>query len=152
MAKEVSLQNQKLILSVVRKHPQYSSKKISEVLPKDKKGKHLIGNHGVQNVLERLGLNTYQFRLEFAKGNRHLPLKKKLSPRDRLLIIKEVEKGAKVSEVCRQYGISRTLFYRLLARYKSAGEQEKLSALKNQPPIPKHPWRLTPSEVVNRLL
>jgi len=156
--RQVLVKNQKLILSIVRRYPEYSSKKISDLLPKDKKGRPLVGNHGVQNVLTRLNLSTYKLRLAFSRGEKEirkvdtnaLP-RQKLTPQERLLIIKKVEAGEKISEVCRNYGISRPLFYRLLKRYRQSLEaakgqvsyQQELAALEDRKPIPHHLWKLT---------
>src|SRR3989344_8902192 len=72
-SRRVSAKNQKLILSIVGKHPEYSSLKISKVLPKDHDGKSLVSNHGVQNVLARLDLSTFEKRREYSGGRRHIP-------------------------------------------------------------------------------
>src|SRR3989338_1680242 len=44
-----------------------------------------------------------------------------LSPRDRRIMFDMVKKGITVSEVCRKFGISRVIFYRLRKRYETAG-------------------------------
>ena len=71
--KTVSSKKQKEILLIVRKHPEYSTLKISQALGKDKNGKPIVGNHGVHNVLSRLGLATYKKRLEFTGRKRRIP-------------------------------------------------------------------------------
>src|SRR3990167_2695610 len=69
----------------------------------------------------------------------------KLTPEDRLNLIKEVlEKDKSVCALCKKYGISRTVFYRLLARYHQAKSETKegqgsgaeKAALEDRPPIP----------------
>ncbi|OGM63271.1 hypothetical protein A2961_05240 [Candidatus Woesebacteria bacterium RIFCSPLOWO2_01_FULL_39_21] len=50
------------ILSLVIKNPQLSSHKIAELVP--------AGNHGVQNVLSRHGLNLYNFRVAYSETNK----------------------------------------------------------------------------------
>ena len=158
--KRVSGFNQNLILSIVRRYPEYSSKKISSLLPKKINGKPVVGNHGVANVLLRLGLPTYKERLKYIRGEKTLSETSegeggrhfKLIPESRLAIIRRVEAGAKVSAICKEYGISRTLFYRLLKRYKQASEEGKLAALSDRLPIPNHFARLTPGEIEKKVL
>ena len=156
--RRVSAKNQKLILSIVGKHPEYSSKKIAKVLPKDRDGKSLVSNHGVQNVLARLDLSTFEKRREYSGGRRHIPTFGKLRAQDKLTIIRKVEKGVKVANVCRQYGISRTLFYRFFKRYKNAlaaggtSREQLLASISDQAPVPHHFWRLTPSDVEKKVL
>ncbi|MBN1263617.1 MAG: transposase, partial [Candidatus Pacebacteria bacterium] len=57
---------EKQILKIVVRHPAYSTHKVAGLL----KG---IGNHGVQNVFKRLGLNTYQLRLAYSHSCRFVP-------------------------------------------------------------------------------
>ena len=54
--------NQKLVLDLVSSYPEYSAHKLYRLLG----GK--IGHHGIQNILLRNSLNTYQRRLAFAKA------------------------------------------------------------------------------------
>src|SRR3989338_8150253 len=47
---------------------------------------------------------------------------KRLSIEDKLHLIKRAEASEKVSEICRQAGISRALFYRIRKRFYSSGK------------------------------
>lgn len=55
------------VLSLVSLHPEYGIRKIVLNLPKIG-NKPIVGHHGVQNVLKRKGLSTYEERLEFAQS------------------------------------------------------------------------------------
>ena len=55
---QTSDQLEKKILKLAERHPEYSSKKISQILAR-------VGNHGVQNVLNRHALNTIKKRRAF---------------------------------------------------------------------------------------
>lgn len=65
-ARQASPKIEKLILSTVAKYPELSVPKIVEVLPVVE-GKKPIGYHGVQNILRRAGLNTYEIRLSYSQ-------------------------------------------------------------------------------------
>jgi len=65
----------KAVLKIVQKHPEYSTHKVAEALPKTA-GKPILGNHGVQNVFKRLNLNTHEKRLAYVQeqAKEKLPL------------------------------------------------------------------------------
>ena len=69
-------------------------------------------------------------------------------------MVKKVEAGEKVASVARQFGISRTLFYRYLKRYQQAqaAKEEPVKALENEAPVPKHFWHLTPPDIEKKVL
>jgi cellulose synthase/poly-beta-1,6-N-acetylglucosamine synthase-like glycosyltransferase/transposase-like protein len=58
---------EKTILSLVAKHPEYNIKNIVDGLPQIGKSS-IIGYHGVQNVLRRNNLSTYERRLAYAQS------------------------------------------------------------------------------------
>jgi len=100
-------------------------------------------------------------RLEKAKGDLSALAPKiklatkhpKLTPRERLEMVEKVVKGGeKIASVCRQYGVSRTIFYRLLKRYQQAEEEKKLAVLENESPTPKHFWHLTLPNIEKKVL
>src|SRR3989339_606785 len=82
-----------------------------------------ISHYAVRNVLLRNRLNKKDLRLRFSKDHKDLIRKNPsgLAPRDRRLMFDMVERGKTVSEVCRRFGISRVIFYRLRKRYNEAG-------------------------------
>ncbi|MFZ5366123.1 MAG: glycosyltransferase [Patescibacteria group bacterium] len=56
---------EKKILEAIVRNPEYSTHKLAQIIPK-------IGNHGIQNVLLRNGLNTFDRRLVYART--HAPV------------------------------------------------------------------------------
>src|SRR3990170_461992 len=62
-----------LVLDLAFNHPEYSSQKISQALGVNRKGKLILGNHGVYNVLMRHNLSTRQDRLALVKREKSLP-------------------------------------------------------------------------------
>ncbi|MBU3957361.1 glycosyltransferase, partial [Patescibacteria group bacterium] len=57
----ISEETQERILTVVHQHPKYSTHKVAQILAE-------VGNHGVQNVFQKLNLNTYEKRLAYAQA------------------------------------------------------------------------------------
>lgn len=55
------------VLDVVSHYPQFGVERIAQVLPKIA-GKPIVGYHGVQKILERYSLNTYEQRVAYAKA------------------------------------------------------------------------------------
>lgn len=164
----------KLIFDFVRTHPEWSVGKIVENLPKDDKGKSLVGHHGVQNVLKHFNLNTVEKRQNFQKQPQNLqyppdvytkgvpesstigyehtkqeilkPQFSEIRPQDRLAMIERVKLGEPVSRVCKIYGVSRTIFYRWLKRYEEAPEGKKLEALWEKKPVVDKYFNQAPEE------
>ena len=104
------------VLDIVKRYPLYSSKKISIELGLNNLGKPILGNHGVQNILERNNLSKEIERIKYAEnkseilkieGKKILNAEEKLNLIERNIIGKE-----EVSDLCKEYGISRTLFYK----------------------------------------
>lgn len=154
---------EEMVLKMTFKNPKYSTRKISLRLPKNEEGKPAVGNHGVQNILKRNGLNTHEKRLAFAKAPKKvLPRVKielpkeppvKLSPQDRLeMIEKVVKEGAAAADVCQHYGISRTIFYRLKKRYDQAPEGKKALALTDKEPEIERYWHQAPEKYEEAVL
>src|SRR3990167_2180233 len=82
-----------------------------------------VSRHAIQNVLLRNNLNKRELRLQFATDHKGVIRQNPsgLSPRDRRIMFDMVKRGITVSEVCRKFGISRVIFYRLRKRYETAG-------------------------------
>lgn len=59
-------QYEQAVLSAVKEYPELSSHRLVWVLPQVG-GRPILGNHGVQNVLRRHNLSTYELRLSFAQ-------------------------------------------------------------------------------------
>ncbi|MDP2650577.1 MAG: transposase, partial [bacterium] len=152
-------EKEKLVLETVSKHPDYSSHKISQALGINHKGKLVLGNHGVQNVLRRLDLSTYKKRLAWKKNRLAIEKKplwferKKLSAQKRLEIIKKaVDGGEKVAVLCREFGISRVIFYRWKKRYLEGPKGLELQTLADKVRQVKRYWRQVESHVEQKIL
>lgn len=138
--------------------------------------KPIVGNHGVQNVLERLGLNTSDRRkklvekvkglsieeaLKVARGKtkveigvfRSVLASKELTPQQRLDMIERVVKLKEpVTKICRDYQISRPLFYKWLKRYQAAPDDKKREALQDKKPTVGRYYRQTPEKYEEAVL
>lgn len=75
-----------------------------------------------------------------------------LSPQGKLELIKRVEAGEEVVDVCRDKGISRTIFYRWQKRYQQAPPQEKLEFLEAHQRHIEHYFRQTPEKYEKAVL
>ncbi|MBU3957124.1 glycosyltransferase, partial [Patescibacteria group bacterium] len=126
------------ILKIVIEHPEYSTHKIAGLLAN-------VGNHGVQNVLKRLNLNTVDQREAFTRKRSAFP------PLLKRVIVGRVIKGdEKIAKVCREYGISRTIFYRWLNRYQESGG--RIGALRERVPKIKRYSRQATDRQVEKVL
>ncbi len=155
--RKVTPQKEKQILAIVKEHPQWSTKKISAALPKEPSGKPIVGNHGVQNVLQRLNLSTREERTAYIKAvsrpKEEVLTGVQLTPEQKLEMLEKVVIGKeKVSKVCQEYGISRTLFYRLKRRYEEAALEEKLRAVAPAVRHIERYWRQTPERYERAVL
>ncbi|KKR50633.1 MAG: hypothetical protein UT84_C0009G0020 [Candidatus Curtissbacteria bacterium GW2011_GWA1_40_16] len=63
---QVDKKYEDLILDAVEHYPQLSSHKLVKILPYVG-NRPVVGHHGVQNVLRRFNLNTYERRLQYAQ-------------------------------------------------------------------------------------
>ncbi len=121
------------IIKFALKNPSYSSEKIA---------KHFkISSNGAWRVLKRKNFNT--------KRQRELHLKnfgpivvKELSFSDKLGMISHFQAGKKVSDICKEFGVSRTIFYRWLKKYNEAGG--RISSLESNRPEGQRHWKFIP--------
>src|SRR3989344_2686115 len=123
------------ILKIALKNPAFSPAKISGLLG--------VGAHGAWNVLKSHRLNTQNLRENFIDiyGS---SLVRPRSASDKLTVIRRFEAGEKIANLCREFGISRTIFYRWLARYRQAAQEAKREALENLRPVGARHWRFVP--------
>ncbi|MBI4100821.1 glycosyltransferase, partial [Candidatus Microgenomates bacterium] len=151
-------EKEKAVLDFVLRHPEYSSQRISQVLGVNRKGRLILGNHGVQNVLSRHSLNTYEDRLAFGKKQQEQSEAlwqqgRTLNSAQRLQMIKRVvENKEKVSQICQEFGISRFTFYRWLNRYLQAPKGLEAQALGDQERVAKNYGRQVPTEWEQKIL
>jgi cellulose synthase/poly-beta-1,6-N-acetylglucosamine synthase-like glycosyltransferase/transposase-like protein len=173
--RRVSEENILKILELVLIHPKWSSQKVSLSLPKID-DKPLVGNHGVQNVLLRLDLNTIEKRKDFAEKAKDLEPKealkvargevkveekiirpvlkpKELTPAQRLeMIERAIKYGEPVVKVCRDFEVSRPVFYKWLKRYLSVPEEERVVVLHDKKPKVERYYRQTPEKYEEAIL
>ncbi|MDP2632657.1 MAG: glycosyltransferase family 2 protein [Candidatus Curtissbacteria bacterium] len=123
------------IIRLAIKDPSYSIKKIAFETG--------ISYHGVCNVLERSHLNT-QFLREQYVSLYGRSLVKVVPTNNKVTIIRRFEAGEKVAKLCREFGISRTVFYRWLKRYREASDDYKYDTLKVLRPVGEKHWRFVP--------
>ncbi|MBI2327939.1 helix-turn-helix domain-containing protein, partial [Candidatus Curtissbacteria bacterium] len=65
--RSISQEVKEAVLDIVRQSPTLSVHKIYAAIPKVA-GRPMVGHHGIQNLLTREGLNTYQKRRIYAQG------------------------------------------------------------------------------------
>ena len=120
------------IIKIAISNPDCSTHSISQIVK--------VSNNGVWRVLKRNNLNTREDRLRYVNvyGN---SLVKSYSDSDKLTMLRRFEAGEKVSHLCREFGISRTLFYRWLSRYKIS---RNLDSLQNARPNGERHWKYDP--------
>jgi len=75
-----------------------------------------------------------------------------ISPQEKLGLIKRVEAGEEVADVCREAGISRTIFYRWKKRYERAAPEEKARVLAPQVRHIIRYWRQSPEKYEQAIL
>ncbi len=68
--KRVSLEDRKEILRIIREHPEYGAKRITEEVNKGKDPSRLLKERTVYEELKRLNLNTKELRLDYLKRYR----------------------------------------------------------------------------------
>jgi transposase-like protein len=145
------------ILEIVISNPNLSCKGIYNELPKDSSGKPIVGYHGVQNVLERLKLSTREQRVKYGQNiskteekqseYNYLTADQKLAILNRVLVDKE-----QVSDVCKEYGLSRTAFYNIKEKYLQAPVGDREEVLERKKPEISRYWRQTPEEYERAVL
>lgn len=126
-------ETERKVIKSCLEHPEYSIKKHAEKIK--------ISPFGVWRILKRNDLNN-----EEKRKNRIRSLNTyKIRPRpfsEKLEMFKMYEEGKVVSDICRQYSISRGLFYRWLKRYKEA--KSNVEALHNLRASGQKHWRHNP--------
>jgi glycosyltransferase involved in cell wall biosynthesis/transposase-like protein len=139
--KKASQRRELAIKEVVSGHPEWSSHKIADFL--GHKGL-AVSNHGVQGILERLGLNILEKRVSYQEKERVFVPKTKIenfTPEEKIKILSlHQENGEEISSICRKYGMSRYTFYKWLKRYQENPQNWQENLLSQKPKGEKH-WR-----------
>jgi len=147
--RSISLYSQKLILDLVRNHPEYSVSKLVDNLPKDAQNKPIVSRFAVQKFLEKKNLNTYQKRLDFCQKP---TLVKRLSPQKRQEAIERVLSGEQVSLVCQEYGLARKTFYKWLKRYLTSEKDKIIYSLSDHNPKGERHWKAIPQTIKEKIV
>lgn len=108
-----------------------------------------ISATGVWLVLKRYSLNTQTLRCAYYQKHR-MVLIPQISPGDRMSMISGYEAGKRISAICRENKISRTIFYRWLRRFRDSGGDA--SCLKDQRPRMNKHWKYVNSYKVKKLI
>ena len=77
-----------------------------------------------------------------------MTIKEKSDIRRKLNVINYAEKIGNINKACRHYGVSKTIYYRWLKRYKKEGED----GLIDQKSCPENPSSRTPIEVEEKVI
>lgn len=105
------------VLAKIHTNPELSCHQIAQSLG--------LGNHAVQNVLEKEGLNLLEQRVEYSKK----PFWKRETAQRRQGMMELYEQGWQIDSICRHYKISKTTFFKWRQRYLEAKELGRLLAL-----------------------
>jgi len=100
-----------------------------------------VSSHGAWKVLKNNNLNTVKKRVG-CREEKGTSLIRVVESDIKLKIIKRYETGESISVLCEKFGISRTVFYRWLKRYRTQGKTT--DALINQRPEGNRHWRSKP--------
>jgi transposase InsO family protein len=77
-----------------------------------------------------------------------MPWKESCRVHERMLFVSRVEQGERMTDLCREFGMSRKTGYKILARY----QEKSVVGLYDEKRTPQHIPHRTPPEVVERLL
>src|SRR3989344_4535902 len=141
--KSIDLKKEKQILKFAIKNPAYSPQKIAKRLN--------LSPYGVWSVLKRDNLNTKEARERYVVNFGSCIIRGR-SLSEKITAIRRAEAREKVSNVCKNLGISRAIYYRWLKRYKYSNNSiEALESLR--PKGDKH-WRFVPgvSDIILKIV
>src|SRR3989344_4936020 len=133
--RKLSGATERRVLKLALKNPALSSAKISKLSG--------VSAHGVWNVLKSHRLNTQNLRDNFINIYGPSLVRSRLAS-DKLTMIRRFEAGEKITDLCREFGVSRAIFYRWLARYRQAPQEAQREALENLRPARARHWRFVP--------
>ncbi len=131
--KSLNRKQQEEIIKLAIKFPTYSAQKIASVTK--------VSTHGVWNVLKRYSLNTRKDRgLYISKYGRSFI--KCPAYNDKLNMITRYEQEEKAHIICKDFAVSRTIFYKWLKRYRQSNND--IAALNDIRPKGEKHWRFVP--------
>ncbi|KKQ94585.1 MAG: hypothetical protein UT20_C0037G0006 [Candidatus Levybacteria bacterium GW2011_GWA1_39_11] len=140
--KSFSTETRRKIIKLALKNPLLSPQKIAQVVD--------ASPSGIWYLLKRNGLNTGEARRQYIYRNgkslvRERPVSFKLT------MMRRFEAGEKVAKICRDFGVSRTIFYRWLKRYEQERSSESLESLR---PAGEEHYRFIPEapELISKIV
>ncbi|MFH0864335.1 MAG: helix-turn-helix domain-containing protein, partial [Candidatus Gottesmanbacteria bacterium] len=125
----------KKIIKTALDNPSFSADKIGQIIG--------VSGHGVWNVLKDNHLNTFQDRQVYLQQLKNRTIKEPLVD-DKVTMIRRFEAGEKIAEICREFGTSRTTFYKWYKRYLAGDRLNPREILENQRPKGEKHWRYYP--------
>lgn len=128
--KRISLGKRRKLIELILKYPNYSIRQISSLSG--------LSIGFVWSVMKKHSLNTKeQRRIHFlAKGT---SLYKNIDDTDKLIMIKRYRRGEKVTRICSEHGVSRTIFYRWI--HKCNKTEDKYAVFRKGRPRGSSHWR-----------
>ncbi|MDO8657649.1 MAG: transposase, partial [Candidatus Levybacteria bacterium] len=97
----------------------------------------------VWNTLKKNDLNTKSKRILYIERNGTSLINPK-PVSDKITMIRRFEQGDKISNICHDFSVSRTIFYRWLKRYQKAADDKKREVLESLRPKGEKHWRFIP--------
>jgi len=77
---------------------------------------------------------------------------RRLSRKEKLHLIKKIQFGEKISKVCREAGISRTILYRWIKSYRKADSGQVLRQAQDIARMRAKHWKKLPAKVENKII
>lgn len=124
----VTARIQQKIVAAVVKNPSFTIRQLAADTG--------LSTKAVWQTLQSRQLQTVQLREQFAAA--YSPRPQQVTPFDRKVsLLRRFSEGEKISRLCQEAGISRTVFYRWLQLYKQSGE-ERFAVLSARPCRDRH--------------
>ncbi len=129
---KLTKEDEERILSAILQFPSYTPKELSELLH--------ISTNSIWEVLKHNHINTIPKRKKYLdkKGKNIIRM---FTVNDKLTMIRQFEKGEKISHICKDYGVSRTAFYKWLKIYKDSTPENKEVFLNSKRRHGENHWR-----------
>ncbi|MBI2595995.1 glycosyltransferase [Candidatus Daviesbacteria bacterium] len=125
---------EKEIVKAAIKHPSLSIAGIAQATK--------LSTYFVWQTLKRYRLSTKEDKRIYIERNGN-SLVKEVPVNDRVMMLRRFENGDKVTQICKDFNVSRTVFYRWLKRYQQLEEKNTESLVGLRPRGESH-WRFIP--------
>ncbi|MFC1727722.1 helix-turn-helix domain-containing protein, partial [Patescibacteria group bacterium] len=133
--KKLSAGVERKIIKSALKNPLFSPQKLGQMVG--------VSGHGAWNVLKMHGLNTQESRNAYIRQYGS-SLVRPARIDDKVTMIRRHKAGEKVANLCREFNISRTAYYKWLKRYNQAAQEKKRQVLSSWRPREENHWRHVP--------